>query len=382
MKNFTYFVPTKIHFGENALEELGKASLPEGKALLVTGGTSTTRLGFVDRCKNLLHQGGHDVVVYDKITPNPTIESVREAVALAKAEGCSFVVGLGGGSSLDAAKAIAMMCTNEGDLWDYMVGGTGGGKAIAVAPLPMVAITTTAGTGTEADPWMVITNGVEKIGYGDFDYTFPILSIVDPELMLSVPAHLTAYQGFDALFHSLEGFLANIANPMSDMFALESIRLLGEYLPVAVHEPENREARSYVALANTYAGFVESLSSCTSEHSIEHALSGYHHDLPHGAGLILISLAYFGFFAEIAPERTSAMAKALGNAEGDIVGALADLQKACLVDTLKMSDFGIKEELFGDYADHAFADMGGLFDLDPQMLSKEDVVEMLRKSYC
>ncbi len=379
--NFTYFMPTKIHFGEGALDNLATAKLPQGKALLITGGTSTTKLGYVKQVCDLLEVGGHATVVYDKVEPNPNVESVREASKIARDNGCTFVVGLGGGSSLDAAKAIAIMCTNSGDFWDYVSGGTGKGKPIEVAPLPVVAITTTAGTGTEADPWMVITNGCEKIGFGNFDSTFPMLSIVDPKLMVSVPPHLTAYQGFDALFHALEGYIANIATPMSDMFALESIRLIGEYLEKAVNEPNNMEARSYVALANTYSGFVESLSSCTSEHSIEHALSGFHHDLPHGAGLIMLSLAYYETFAKVCPERTTAMAKALGNKDGDIVKALEQLQKACHVDTLKMSDYGVSEDMFTKYAEHAFSDMGGLFALDRKSLAMEDVIAILKKSF-
>ncbi len=379
--NFKFYMPTKIHFGEGSLNQLKKAKLPEGAALLVTGGASTTKLGYVKRVTELLNHSGHEVVLYDKVEPNPNVESVREASKLARENGCSFIVGLGGGSSLDAAKAIAIMCTNSGDFWDYISGGTGKGKSLENDPLPMVAITTTAGTGTEADPWMVITNGKEKIGYGNFDATFPVLSIVDPALMVSIPSHLTAYQGFDALFHALEGYIAKIASPMSDMFALESIRLIGKYLETAVNEPNNMEARSYVALANTYSGFVESLSSCTSEHSIEHALSGFHHDLPHGAGLIMLSLAYFEHFETICPERTCEMAKALGNLDGDIVKALSDLQKACHVETLKMSDFGIQENLFADYADHAFEDMGGLFKLDRSPLTKDDVISILKKSY-
>ncbi len=379
--NFNYYVPTKIHFGAGSLKELATAKLPEGKALIVTGGTSTTKLGYVDRVQKLLLENGNQSVVYNKITPNPNVSEVMEAAAIAKENNCTFIVGLGGGSAIDAAKAIAIMCTNTGDFWDYVNGGSGKGKAIEADPLLLVAITTTAGTGTEADPWMVITNDKEKIGFGNFDLTFPEISIVDPELMLTVPPHLTAYQGFDALFHALEGYIASIASPMSDMFALESIRLIGKYLAKAVNEPSNIEARGYVALANTLSGFVESLSSCTSEHSIEHALSGFHHDLPHGAGLIMISKAYFTFFKEVCPERTSVMAVALGNKDGDIVAALEDLKSACNVADLKMSDYGIKEELFSDYADHAFADMGGLFTLDRKKLTKDDVIAMLKASY-
>ncbi len=115
--------------------------------------------------------------------------------------------------------------------------------------------------------------------------------------MLSVPPKLTAYQGFDALFHAVEGYMATIASPMGDMFALQAIEYIAKYLPRAVNNGDDLEARAYVALANTYSGFVETISCCTSEHSIEHALSAFHPSLPHGAGLIMISWAYHEAYA-------------------------------------------------------------------------------------
>ena len=162
------------------------------------------------------------------------------------------------------------MACNTGDYWDYIPAGSGKGRAVTKA-LPIVAIPTTAGTGTEADPWTVITNEDvhEKIGFGN-QHTFPTLSIIDPELMVSIPPHLTAYQGFDAFFHAAEGFIANCATPISDLYALEAIRLLYKYLPVAVKDGKNLKARAKVAWASTLAGLVESTSSCTSEHSMEH----------------------------------------------------------------------------------------------------------------
>ena len=150
----------------------------------------------------------------------------------------------GGGSSIDAAKAISVMARNPGDYWDYVSGGTGKGKAVPNAPLPVVAVTTTAGTGTEADPWTVTTNEEtqEKIGFG-YEKTFPVLSVVDPELMVSVPPRLTAYQGFDALFHSTEGYLNRTASPISDLMALEAIRLIGKSLPRAVRDGDRKSTR-------------------------------------------------------------------------------------------------------------------------------------------
>lgn len=380
MKNFSYYIPTRIFFGSGSVAKLARAGLPDGKGLLITGGSSTTKLGYVDRVCEALAQGGHEMVIYRDVQPNPTIENVRDCARLARQEGCTFVVGLGGGSSIDTAKAAAAMATNDGDWWDYVFGGSGKGQKLKNQPLPIVAITTTAGTGTEADPWTVVTNGQEKIGGGN-DKTFPTLSIVDPDFMMSVPPHLTAYQGFDALFHACEGFLATCANPVSEMFSLQAITLIGKSLAKAVADGSDADARANVALANTLAGFVESLSSCTSEHAIEHALSGFHPNLPHGAGLILISLAYYRHFAPVCADKFAQMAHALGRADGDFVAALADLQVQCKVDTLKMSDFGVDNTDFGKYADHAFSDMGGLFRVDPQPLTRQDVMEILAQSY-
>ncbi|MFR1802781.1 MAG: iron-containing alcohol dehydrogenase, partial [Faecalispora jeddahensis] len=331
---FDYFVPTKILFGKGQLSNLHSQKLPGKKALIViSSGKSTRSNGYLSRVEEQLDLAGVSHAVFDKILPNPIKSHVMEGAALARSEGCDFVVGLGGGSSIDAAKAIAVMATNEGDYWNYISGGSGQRKPVPNDPLPIVAITTTAGTGTEADPWTVTTkeDTNEKIGFG-YEKTFPVLSIVDPDLMLTVPPHLTAYQGFDALFHSTEGYLAKTADPISDLFALKAIELVGKSLAKAVADGTDEAARADVALANTLSGMVESLSSCTSEHSLEHALSAFHHELPHGAGLIMISKAYYTHFANThaCDERMIAMAKALGKTDAssamDFVQALCDLQ--------------------------------------------------------
>ncbi|WP_370813592.1 iron-containing alcohol dehydrogenase [Butyricicoccus pullicaecorum] len=380
MKNFSYYMPTRIFFGAGSVKKLSRAPLPAGRGLLITGGSSTTKLGYVDKVCAALAEAGHEMTVYRDVQPNPTIENVRECAAIAREQECTFVVGLGGGSSIDTAKAAAVMATNDGDWWDYVYGGSGKGQKIKSQPLPIVAITTTAGTGTEADPWTVVTNGEEKIGGGN-DKTFPTLSIVDPDFMMTVPPHLTAYQGFDALFHACEGYLATIASPVSEMYSLKAIELIGKSLPRAVQDGSDAEARADVALANTLAGFVESLSSCTSEHAIEHAMSGFHPKLPHGAGLIMISLEYYKLFADVCADKFAHMAHALGRADGDFVAALAELQKQCGVDNLKMSDYGMENGDFGKYADHAFADMGGLFRVDAKQLTRDDVIGILSRSY-
>ena len=342
-------MPAQIFFGAGSLDNLGSAPLPGTKALIVIGGTSVKRLGYLDRVQALLKKQGVESVVFDKVQPNPVVEHVMEAA-----------------------------------YWDYIQGGSGKGLPIPNKPLPIVCITTTAGTGTEADPWTVITkeDTQEKIGFGCRG-TFPTMSIVDPELMLSVPPKLTAYQGFDALFHAVEGYMATIASPMGDMFALQAIEYIAKYLPRAVNNGDDLEARAYVALANTYSGFVETISCCTSEHSIEHALSAFHPSLPHGAGLIMISWASHEAYAPSCPERYARVAAAMGQ-EASVDGFLNGLNKlkeACGVDKLKMSEFGITPDLFDEYAKTAFSTMGNLFELDRCKLTPADVVSILEKSY-
>lgn len=386
---FQYYVPTRILFGSGQLNKLSKKRLPGKKALIViSSGKSTRANGYLDRVEEQLTLAGVESVVFDKVLPNPTKPVVMAGAQMARDHGCDFVIGLGGGSSIDSAKAIAMMATNDGDLWDYVYGGTGGAQRMKNAPLPIVAITTTAGTGTEADAWAVVTNEEtsEKIGFGN-DRTFPVLSIVDPDLMLSVPPKFTAYQGFDALFHSTEGYLSKRASLMSDMYALKAVEMVGRNLAEVVADGSNEAAREKVAFGNTLGGFVMSVGTTTSEHAIEHAMSAYHPQLPHGAGLIMISAAYYRHFAqvEVCRSRMIDLAKAMGRENAcdpmEFVVALEQLQAACGVNNLRMSDYGITPEEFEKIAKNARETMGAQFKCDRVELTQEDVVAILKESY-
>ena len=387
--NFKNYIPTKVIFGRGCLNKLHEENLPGKKALIVTtSGRSVIDNGYLARLQKELDISGCQYVVYNKITNNPTLNEVTNGAKIAQDEGCDFVIGLGGGSPIDASKSIAIMASNEGNYWDYMVKGTGKRKPVTQKPLPIVAITTTAGTGTETDPWTVISNEEtkEKFGYG-IEGTFPVLAIVDPELMLTVPRNYTIYQGFDALFHSLEGYLANIATPISDLYALKAIELIGKYLPLAVENGNDIDARENVALANTLSGMVESTSCCISEHAIEHVLSGEYKNLPHGAGLIMISVAYFTKIAQkgLSDNRLINMAKALGytnaNNPMDFIEALKNLQIKCGADNLKMSDYGIDKNRIKEFAKLAKAQSPGSFALDPCDLTVNDVEDILVSSY-
>lgn len=386
---FNMFIPTKILFGKSALGDLHKERMPGKKAMIVISkGKSAKSGGYLKRLEYELHNSGVQTCLFDKIEANPLRSTVMIGGAFAKENKCDFIVALGGGSCMDAAKSIAIMATNDGDYWDYILSGSGKSKPIANPPLPLIAVTTTAGTGSEADAGTVITNEIthEKTGFVH-PSLFPVISVVDPELMLSVPPTFTAFQGFDALFHSVEGYISNRSNMLSDIYALAAIENIAKYLPIAFKNGNDLPAREKIAFANTLSGFVMCLSSCTSEHSLEHALSAYHQNLPHGAGLIMISKAYHSHFINtgMVDERYIKMAKAMGieNASKpeDFLTALHNLMEECEAANLKMSDYGINVNEFEKFAENAKSTMGVLFDFDRISLGINDCIEIYKNSY-
>lgn len=385
--DFNMWIPTRILFGADELQNLHRQTMPGSKALLViSNGKSVRTNGALCATETQLQRAGIESVLFDRIEANPLKATVMAGADVARQNGCDMVVALGGGSVMDAAKAIALMAVNEGDLWDYACGGTGKGRKPVHAPLPLVAITTTAGTGSEADAWGVVTNEQthEKIG---IEGAFPVLSVVDPKLMLSVPPKFTAYQGFDALFHSVESYISKFANLVSDMFALTAIENLARCLPRAVADGNDLEARTRVAFGNTLSGVVMCLSATTSQHSMEHAMSAYHQNLPHGAGLIMLSKAYFSFFIEkrVCDERFVRMARAMGMEDAskpeDFITALVELQRKCGVADLSMSDYGITPDELRQMTFNAFDTMPALFESDRYRLSIDDCTSIYQAAY-
>lgn len=387
--NFNFNNPTNLLFGRGMLNTLGDQKLPGKKALLmISNGKSTKANGYLDRTVAQLEKAGVEHVLYDGIMENPVKEAIMEGAKRARDNGCDFIVALGGGAVLDASVAVSAMATNDGDLWDYVQGGTGKGKPLANNGLPIVTIATTSGTGSEINCWGVISNleTKEKIGFGDPCLT-PVLAIVDPELMTTVPPKYTAYQGFDALFHNTEVMMSNGVNILSETLALSAIENIAKYLPKAVADGKNIEARERVAYGSTIAGITMQLTSTTAQHSMEHSMSAYHHNLPHGAGLIMISKAFAEFFIEkhACDEQFVKMARAMGIPDAskpeDFITALVKLQADCGVDDLKMSDFGFKPDEAMTLAKGARSMQGGLFAANPCEMTDEDCAGIFEKSF-
>ena len=399
LDSYTFFSKTRVLFGAGKLSELGDQKLPGKRALVVTtGGKSVKANGYLDRALAELDRAGVSHVLFDRIEPNPLRQTVNDGGWLARTEGCDFVLALGGGSVMDGCKGICAVAANplvasDGaesarDVWDYVMGGTAKGLPIENDPLPLVCVTTTAGTGSEVDAGAVISceESDEKLRLGD-PRLMPVLAVVDPELMLTVPARLTAYQGFDALFHSVECFIANNGNFMSDMICRAGIAHAAAALAACVNDGSDLAARSELAFANTLGGYAMVASGCCGCHGTEHAMSAHHHDLPHGAGLIMIARAYHRHMidAHACDERYVEMARLMGNADAsepaDFLAELERLMRECGVDGLKMSDWGIEEDELDAMAANGLATNAALYAHDPAPLSHDDVVAILRESY-
>lgn len=387
---FTLFSPTKLLFGAGKLAALGEETLPGRKALLLlSSGKSARMSGALDIVTAQMQKAGVTSVPCAIIHENPTKDLVMEAAAVARENGCDFILAVGGGAVLDSAVAVAAMATNPGDLWDYVVGGTGKAQPLSCDPLPIVTVTLTAGTGSELNNWGVISrlDTHEKIGFGGDPRLIPKIAVVDPELMRTVPPKYTAYQGFDALFHHTEVMMSNGVNLLSEALALSAIENIARYLPRATADGNDLEARTHVAYGSTLAGITMQLTSTTAQHSMEHAMSAYHPNLPHGAGLIMISLAFAAYFIEhhACDGQFIKMARVMGLPEADkpedFLTALANLQKACGVDDLKMSDYGIRPDEMMTLAINARETMGGLFLANPCPLNDEDCAGIFTKAY-
>ena len=270
-KIFTYYMPVKVFFGVGELEKVGSLTRELGdKALLVTGKKSMKKLGITDKVIKLLKDNSVEVAVFEGVPSNPTDKVVDEGAEMAVKEKVKVIIGLGGGSSLDVAKGISIVATQGGTLWDYI-----GENKVKKGIIPIMAIPTTAGTGSETTPYSVFTKKEIKRKDGLVSpYTYPKIGIVDPVLMKSMPPELTADTGFDALAHAVEAYLSPLAYPLSDALAFGAVKLIGESLVKSVKKGNDLEARSKMALASSMAGMAIAQAGVIAGHAFGMTIGG------------------------------------------------------------------------------------------------------------
>lgn len=306
--NFTYHLPVNLIFGRGTINRIGEITAQYGKkALIVTGTGSTKKSGLLDKTVSLLEAAGVKSEIFDRVTQNPLTTTVYVGAALAAGTGCDVVLGLGGGSIMDAAKAIAFAVENPGDISDYIFGIRQGTKA-----LPIVLVPTTAGTGSEGNCFAVLTNPETKDKKSlRNNCVIARASVIDPELMMTMPKHIIASVGFDALAHNMEAYASRQAQPLTDMKALYGIELLAENLRKVYENPDDAEAWESVTLASTLGGMVIHTAGVAAPHGMEHPASGLR-DIVHGKGLAALTPEIVKRSWACAPDKYAKISRLLG----------------------------------------------------------------------
>jgi alcohol dehydrogenase class IV len=286
MHEFNYYQPTEIRFGPGRLDDVGEVVATYGKrCLLVTVPTIPAFESVFARVKDSLDAAGVAMAHYEGIIPNPTTECITAGAEMAQSHGADVVLGVGGGSSMDSAKAIAVEATHDGTSWDYLFYRD---TQPTEKTLPVIAVSTTSGTGSQVTQVAVVTNTESRDKSAIYNsIVYPKVAIVDPELMLTVPEHITASTGFDAFCHAFESMLHPNASPYTNMMAEKAIRLVLEYLSTAVKKGSDMEARTAMAWADTLAGLCIANAGVTLPHGIGMAIGGMYPHVMHGEALAL-----------------------------------------------------------------------------------------------
>jgi len=311
MKSFNYHQSTQIVFGNGRIKELGEISKKFGSsALLVT--TTAVAVPALERqysmVKKILQDAGIKVTHFDGVIPNPTVETISEGANLARKSGAQMIIGLGGGSSMDAAKAISVEATHSGNSWDYLFYKSP--QPDEKKLLPIIAVSTTSGTGSQVTQVAVITNTEKRDKSALYNnILYPKVCIVDPELMLSVPKFVTATTGFDVFCHAFESTINPGSGAYVDLLAWEAIALVSENLPGLLSDLGDIKKREKMAWADTLAGLCIANAGVTLPHGMGMAVGGMYPNVAHGEALAILYPAFTRFTWEHAIPQFAAMAR-------------------------------------------------------------------------
>jgi alcohol dehydrogenase class IV len=384
-RNYEFRAPQIIHFGLGCLKNVGAEAARVGKRALLVSDQSMQRAGYVSQALDHLKSGGIEAAVYDQVNTEPTDKIVLDGLRVYKDNKCELVIGLGGGSPIDAAKAIAAMANNSGNLPDYM-----GIQKIPNRAAPIIAIPTTAGTGSEVTRVIVITDAARDVKMMILsDYLMPQAAIVDPLLTLSTPGWVTASTALDALTHAIEAYVSRKAQPLTDIIALEAIRLIGTYLRRAWANPEDLEAKSQVMLAATLGGMAFSNSSVAMVHGMSRPIGACFH-VPHGLSNAILLPLVMEFTCMASPERFARVAEAMGESvSGHTVldaaqAGVRSVRRLC--DDVKIpsaSELKLKSDEFMRMAPKMAEDAlaSGSPGNNPRRPTKEEIIEVYGKLF-
>ena len=351
---FSYFLPVHIQFGWDKIDSVADFVKPYGnKALIVTGRTSAKKSGLYDRVTAKLDAAHIEHVLFDQVDANPLTTTALDGAALAKSESCDMVIAIGGGSIMDCAKGIAFMAVNKGDINDYIFN-----RKTSDNALPLIVIPTTCGTGSEGNGFGVLTNPET----GDkkslrCNAIVPKVSIVDPAVMGTMPPHVLASVGFDALCHNIEAYTSKTAQPFTDALAHYAVTLLAQYLvplykhvkataegkPAVLNEIQLTKAWESVTLASTIGGMVINTAGVTLAHGMEHPASGLK-DITHGVGLAIIEPVAVEYTWSANPDKFGALARIFNHGDGSELGEALRLIVHDLDLTTNLTELGFTKK--------------------------------------
>ena len=382
METFSFSIPQHVIFGKGSLGKLSEAAktLGKNKALIISG-PHLNRIGMVDKCRAALETAGIESAAFTETEGNPGTETVEKAVEACKCSKADLIVALGGGSPLDVAKAAGILATYGGKITEY----EGVGK-VPGPIVPVIAIPTTAGTGSEATSFSVITDHSRNYKLSvSSKYLLPSYAILDPELIASVPAGTAAACGVDAMVHALEAYLSLAASPFSDMFALKALWLIGKNLRAYVANRGNEAAAEAMMMGSLFAGIAFSHARLGDVHAMSHPVSA-HFNVAHGiANAILLpviveynELADQGKYYDIYRCVAKAPAPKAAFSSHMLTEELRALNMELGIPSC-LKEAGVKTEYFDAMADDAMK--SGNISVNPRSTARADVLELYKKAF-
>lgn len=340
-----FVIPNHTVVGTNVLGEAAPLLKKMGNKAFIVTGKHVAVSDMMKQLTALLDENGLDCVIFDGITGEPTDTMIEKGVEMLKSSGCDFIIGIGGGSPLDSAKAIAAMAVNEGSIADY------NGKEITGEILPLAAIPTTAGTGSEATKFTVITDsekGIKMLLKGDV--LVPKLAIVDSSFTVGAPKSVTSATGLDALTHAVEAYTSRKAFSMTDTLAVSAVKRIMKYLPIAYREPDNSLAREQMSIAALEAGICINNSSVTIVHGMSRPIGALFH-VPHGMSNAMLLKECLSFAVSGAYEKFANLGRETGVASDSdsdetaaekFIDSLQSICDVCEIPTLEQ--YGIDRD--------------------------------------
>ena len=388
---FSYFLPVNIQFGWNKVDSVADfVTLYGKKALIVTGRTSAKKSGLYDRVVAKLEAAHIDHVLFDQVDANPLTTTALEGAALAKSESCDVVIAIGGGSIMDCAKGIAFMAVNEGDINDYIFN-----RKTSDNALPLIVIPTTCGTGSEGNGFGVLTNPET----GDkkslrCNAIVPKVSIVDPGVMGTMPPHVLASVGFDALCHNIEAYTSKTAQPFTDALSYYAVTLLAQYLvplykhvkavangkPEVLNEKQLTKAWESVTLASTIGGMVINTAGVTLAHGMEHPASGLK-DITHGVGLAVIEPVVVEYTWSANPDKFGALARIFNHGDGSELGEALRFIVHDLDLTTNLTELGFTKKDIPWLVDNVYVVATGNIANTVAEINRKDIEELYKKMF-